>query len=168
MPFSHGCCINEDKSGLSVGFFFKHLSTKSLMESEKIFLGNFGAGWLTIYSNNSKMAMDLTPGDLGVLGVLGWGEIKLSSKIWGPKSFTCVDVSGGGMGYIPKLISNKERPRDHKSLATEYCDPYNRISFLLMTFYKKMKLGVFGLYVLSNQMVEFEDGWCSCGNNTTL
>ena len=85
MPFSHGCCINEDKSGLSVGFFFKHLSTKSLMESEKIFLGNFGAGWLTIYSNNSKMAMDFTPGDLGVLGVLGCGEIKLSSKIWGPK-----------------------------------------------------------------------------------
>ena len=96
------------------------------MESEKIFLGNFGAGWLTIYSNNSKMAIDLTPGDRGVRGVLGCGEIKLSSKTWGPKSWTCVDVSGGGMGYMPKLISNKDRPRDHKSLATEYCDPYNK------------------------------------------
>ena len=24
---------------------------------------------------------------------------------------------------MPKLISNKDRPRDHKSLATEYWDP---------------------------------------------
>ena len=36
--------INEERSGLSVGFFFKHLSTKSLILSEKILLGNFGAG----------------------------------------------------------------------------------------------------------------------------
>ena len=119
--------INEERSGLSVGFFFKHLSTKSLILSEKILLGNFGAGWLTIYSNNSKMAIGLVPGDRGVRGVFGCGEIKLSSKTWGPKSWTWVDVSGGGIGYIPKLISNNDSPSDHKSLATEYCDPWKKI-----------------------------------------
>ena len=118
--------INEERSGLSVGFFFKHLSTKSLILSEKILLGNFGAGWLTIYSNNSKMAIGLVPGDRGVRGVFGCGEIKLSSKTWGPKSCTWVDVSGGGIGYIPKLISNNDSPSDHKSLATEYCDPWKK------------------------------------------
>ena len=120
--------INEERSGLSVGFFFKHLSTKSLILSEKILLGNFGAGWLTIYSNNSKMAIGLVPGDRGVRGVFGCGEIKLSSKTWGPKSCTWVDVSGGGIGYIPKLISNNDSPSDHKSLATEYCDPWKNKS----------------------------------------
>ena len=69
------------------------------------------------------MAIGLAPGERGVRGVFGWGEIKLSSKTWGPNSCTWVEVSGGGMGYIPKLISNRDKPSDHKSLATEYCDP---------------------------------------------
>ena len=79
-----------------------------------------------MYSNSSNMAIGFIPGDLGVRGVRGWGEIILSSKTWGPKSWTRVEESGGGMGYMPKLISNKERPSDHKSLATEYCDPYKK------------------------------------------
>ena len=118
--------IREDKSGLSVGFFFRHLSTKSRILSEKIFFGNFGGGWFTIYSNNSKIAIGLVPGDLGVFGVLGLGEIKLSSNTWAPNSCTWVEASGGGIGYIPKLISNKDRPSDHKSLATEYWEPWKK------------------------------------------
>ena len=47
----------------------------------------------------------------------------LSSNTWGPNIWTRVDESGGGMGYMPKLISNNERPRDQRSLATEYWDP---------------------------------------------
>ena len=27
---------------------------------------------------------------------------------------------------MPKLISNNERPKDHKSLATEYWDPWKK------------------------------------------
>ena len=112
--------INEERSGLSVGFFFKHLSTKSLILSEKILLGNFGAGWLTIYSNNSKMDICLDP-----TGAIGCNEIKLLSRSWGPKRCIWLEMSGGGIGYIPKLISNKDNPSDHISLATEYCDPWN-------------------------------------------
>jgi len=70
-PASHGCCIKDPRSGRSVGFFLRHRSTKSLMLSEKILLGNFGGGWLTMYSNSSNMAIGFIPGDLGVRGVRG-------------------------------------------------------------------------------------------------
>ena len=73
-------------------------------------------------------------GDLGVRGVLGLlpgpnpaepggcgGPI--SSATEGPNICDNVPMSGGGIGYIPKLISSNDRPRDHKSLATEYWEP---------------------------------------------
>ena len=118
--------IRVAKSGLSLGFFLRHLSTKSLISSEKTFLGSLGGGWLTMYSSSSKMAIGFTP---GVRGVRGCGEGRpaapsISSVTWEPKSWTRVDWSGGGMGYWPRLISRRERPRDHKSLATEYCEPW--------------------------------------------
>lgn len=50
--------INMAKSGLSLGFFFMQRSTKSRMSAEKT-LGNFGGGWLTMYSRSSKMAIGL-------------------------------------------------------------------------------------------------------------
>ena len=50
-----------------------------------------------------------------------------SSATWGPKIWMRVGPSGGGMGYMPRLISRRESPNDHKSLATEYCEPYVRI-----------------------------------------
>ena len=63
--------MRDARSGLSVGFFLRHRSTKSRMLSEKMFLGNFGGGWLTMYSKSSKMAIGFIPGDLGVRGVRG-------------------------------------------------------------------------------------------------
>ena len=110
--------INEERSGRSVGSFFMQLSTKSLILSEKIFFGNSATGSLTIYSNNSKMDICFVP-----TGVIGCNEIKLLSRSWGPKRCIWLEMSGGGIGYIPKLISNKDNPSDHISLATEYCDP---------------------------------------------
>ena len=97
-----------------------------------------------MYSSNSKIAIgfacicippgacDIIAGDLGVRGVRGLlpgcanpaepggcgGPI--SSATEGPKTWDNVAMSGGGIGYIPKLISSKDKPRDHKSLATEY------------------------------------------------
>ena len=32
-------------------------------------------------------------------------------------------LPGGGIGYMPRLISTNERPNDHKSLDTEYWEP---------------------------------------------
>ena len=32
-------------------------------------------------------------------------------------------IPGGGIGYMPRLISTNERPNDHKSLDTEYWEP---------------------------------------------
>lgn len=74
---------------------------------------------------------DVIAGDLGVRGVRGLlpgpnpaepggcgGPI--SSATEGPKICANVAISGGGIGYIPKLISNNDKPSDHKSLATEY------------------------------------------------
>ncbi len=118
--------IKVAKSGLSLGFFFRHRSTKSLISSEKTLPGNLGGGWLTMYSRSSKIAIGLTP---GVRGVRGWGEAKpdpappISSATCGPNNCTRVVWSGGGIGYWPKLISSKERPRDQRSLATEYWEP---------------------------------------------
>ena len=71
----------------------------------------------------------VTAGDLGVRGVLGLlpgpadpggcgGPI--SSATVGPNIWANVAGAGGGIGYIPKLISSSDKPRDHKSLATEY------------------------------------------------
>ena len=116
--FQKGLTINEERSGRSVGSFFMHLSTKSLILSEKIFFGNSATGSLTIYSNNSKMDICFVP-----TGVIGCNETMLLSRSWGPKRCIWLEMSGGGIGYIPKLISNKDNPSDHISLATEYCDP---------------------------------------------
>ena len=41
-----------------------------------------------------------------------------------PKMAERVAASGGGMGYMPRLISTRERPRDHRSDATEYWEPW--------------------------------------------
>ena len=73
MPFKKvvKLTIKDPRSGRSVGFFLRHRSTKSLMLSEKILVGNFGGGWLTMYSNSSNMAIGFIPGDLGVRGVRG-------------------------------------------------------------------------------------------------
>ena len=79
-----------------------------------------------MYSRSSKIAMGFIPGDLGDFGVLGFGEVKVkagSSRTWGPNICTKFCWSGEGMGYMPKLISTKDRPKDHKSLATEYWEP---------------------------------------------
>ena len=116
--------ISVAKSGLSLGFFLRHRSTKSLISSLNTFPGNLGGGWFTMYSNSSKIAMGLNP---GVRGVRGCGEARpdpdISSATWGPNSWTRVMWSGGGMGYMPKLISRRVRPKDQTSLATEYCEP---------------------------------------------
>ena len=142
--------ISVAKSGLSVGFFLRQMSTKSLMWSENNFFGNFGGGWLTIYSKSSKMAIGFIPGDLGVLGVLGFGTMDVSSRIWGPNNWTKVDVSGAGMGYIPKLILRSDRPKDHNSLATEYSDPWNKFEN-----YVRTKCPNFGWPLLTTYRIHF-------------
>ena len=49
-----------------------------------------------------------------------------SSATSAPKMWTRVGPSGGGIGYTPRLISIKERPRDQTSEATEYWEPCKR------------------------------------------
>ena len=81
--------------------------------------------------NNSKIAIDLW----------GWGRLAPaefvilveSSAAWGPKIWTRVSWSGGGIGYMPKLISTRDNPRDQRSLATEYWEPWkiNEINSLV-------------------------------------
>ena len=95
-----------------------------------------------MYSRSSKIAIGFIPGDLGDLGVLGFGDIKVasagSSRTWGPNIWTKFCWSGGGMGYWPKLISTNDRPKDHKSLATEYCEPYKEKKNPTHFFHRKM------------------------------
>ena len=63
------------------------------------------------------------PGDLGVRGVRAVVPLASWSAMADPKMADSVAASGGGMGYMPRLISTKERPKDQTSLATEYWEP---------------------------------------------
>ena len=63
------------------------------------------------------------PGDLGVRGVRAVVPVASWSAMADPKIADSVAASGGGMGYMPRLISTKDRPSDQTSLATEYWEP---------------------------------------------
>jgi hypothetical protein len=63
-------------------------------------------------------------GERGVRGVLGLRARTAGSvATTGPKMASSAARSGGGIGYMPRLISSNDNPRDHRSLATEYCEP---------------------------------------------
>ena len=101
----------------------------------------------------------------GVLGLLpgpnpaepgGCGG-PISSATEGPNICDNVPMSGGGIGYIPKLISSSDRPRDHKSLATEYWEPCLQKHYIFIAYdtirneeysgRDKQKINIFCIYL---------------------
>ena len=56
-------------------------------------------------------------------------------------------IPGGGIGYMPRLISTNERPNDHKSLDTEYWEPFKKICYNFLLKFKNLR---------TNRMCKFE------------